>query len=445
MSSKDRIRILFLAANPTLSEPLSLGEEEREIRQKINASGQRDRFTIERRSAVRFEDLLQVLNEYRPHVVHFSGHGVGSEGLVLHADQNRPQLVSSTALRRVFTALRDEIRLVFLNACDSEEQAAAIVASIDFVIGMSAGINDRPARAFAATFYQALGYGRSVRNAFDQGLSVLEVYDNDESTKPRLLCRDGLDPAEAYLLSKADAPESSPPPDNQNPDVVNDSGTLLLLDDNFFTDVDLREDAELLHFFVPSSDAEAEARLRALRDHRADLVYAYGNDAGRGYVQEVSSKVVSGKRTWQLVIKSEQDDWNVLEDWGYNELSADEIAVIRARRILFDEKLPSRGLDTLLEALVQGGGSRSRVEVKQSVLPAALHRLRDQSSHFALRAARLLVIAQLKLSKTIEHVHELTLGPRDETHLHVRFRGERRSLYSNEPPSTISLEGRCPV
>jgi hypothetical protein len=48
-----------------------------------------------------------------------------------------------------------------LNACDSAPQAEAIVSVIDCAVGMSDEIDDSAAIAFAAAFYEALGYGRS--------------------------------------------------------------------------------------------------------------------------------------------------------------------------------------------------------------------------------------------------------------------------------------------
>ena len=46
-------------------------------------------------------------------------------------------LVSSAALADLFKVLKDNIRVVVLNACYSEEQAQAIVEEIDFVVGMA--------------------------------------------------------------------------------------------------------------------------------------------------------------------------------------------------------------------------------------------------------------------------------------------------------------------
>jgi len=76
--------ILFLAANPSGTDPRALDREARSIRAELRRSGYRDRFEFETRWAVEPLDLLRELRELRPAVVHFSGRG-GPDGLVFQA------------------------------------------------------------------------------------------------------------------------------------------------------------------------------------------------------------------------------------------------------------------------------------------------------------------------------------------------------------------------
>jgi hypothetical protein len=77
-----KIKVLFLAANPTSSSRLAIDEEMHAIEQKVRASEHRDALVFQSAWAVRPDDLLQLLNQHQPHVVHFSGHG-SSKGLSL--------------------------------------------------------------------------------------------------------------------------------------------------------------------------------------------------------------------------------------------------------------------------------------------------------------------------------------------------------------------------
>jgi hypothetical protein len=192
--------VLLFSANPDGVTPLALEEECREIDQKIRAADYREELQLITKWAVRPDDLLQYLNQYRPHVVHFSGHGSNTEEIILLDAKRQPKPVSKAALKQLFSTLKDNIRVVVLNACFSRPQAEAIAEVIDCAIGMRKAISDEAAIVFAATFYRALGFGRSIKEAFDQGRTALMLYGLPEEETPELLVRTGVDPANIFLV-----------------------------------------------------------------------------------------------------------------------------------------------------------------------------------------------------------------------------------------------------
>ena len=153
------VKCLFLAANPSGTQRLSLDREIREITAKIRASEYRDALQLVSEWAVRPDDLLQALNVHKPQIVHFSGHGTTAGEIVLVDDSGAPKPVSAAALKALFTTLKDNVRLVILNACYAEIQARAITEVIDCAIGMGTAISDDAAITFIASFYRALGFG----------------------------------------------------------------------------------------------------------------------------------------------------------------------------------------------------------------------------------------------------------------------------------------------
>jgi hypothetical protein len=192
--------VLLFAANPNGVTRLALEEECREIDQKIRVADYREELQLITKWAVRPDDLLQYLNQYRPHVVHFSGHGSNTEEIILLDAKRQPKPVSKAALKQLFSTLKDNIRVVVLNACFSRPQAEAIAEVIDCAIGMRKAISDEAAIAFAATFYRALGFGRSIKEAFDQGRTALMLDGLPEEETPELLVRAGVDPANIFLV-----------------------------------------------------------------------------------------------------------------------------------------------------------------------------------------------------------------------------------------------------
>ncbi|MEV4517218.1 CHAT domain-containing protein [Dactylosporangium sp. NPDC049525] len=189
-----RIRILWLAANPLSTARLALDEEAREVTEKLRLARDREVFELITRWAVRPADLLQHLNEHRPHVVHFSGHGDSTGMIALSAGEGNSRPVTTAALAEMFRIVRNEVRIVVLNACYSDIQAQAIGQHIDHVVGMRRPIDDRSAAIFAAAFYSALGFGRSVHEAFEQGKTALMLHDMPDHDVPNLLTRAGADP-----------------------------------------------------------------------------------------------------------------------------------------------------------------------------------------------------------------------------------------------------------
>jgi hypothetical protein len=100
---------------------------------------------------------------------------------------------------------------VVLNACYSEPQAQAISSHIDCVIGMPDAIGDAASLNFAASFYQALAYGRDVQTAFDLGCNRIDLQGLDEPSKPRLLAERG-DPRQVVFVALPQTPASPPAP-----------------------------------------------------------------------------------------------------------------------------------------------------------------------------------------------------------------------------------------
>ncbi len=180
------IKILFLAANPKDTGKLRLDEEIRGIDQALREAEFRDKFKIEQHWAVRVADLQGYFLRHRPDIVHFSGHGSVSSEIILEDNNGSSQPVSSHALSQLFSVLKDNIRCVVLNACYSEQQAQAIANHINCVVGMSNAIGDNAAISFATAFYQALGYGRDVKTAFDLGCGRIDLEGLEEHNKPKL-------------------------------------------------------------------------------------------------------------------------------------------------------------------------------------------------------------------------------------------------------------------
>jgi len=198
------IQVLFLAANPLDEDELRLDEEARSIHEMIRKSEHRDSVKLESRWAVRPLDALQAINEVEPTVVHFSGHGSDQDEIVFQNEQGNAKVVSLAAIVQMMKASSDRIRLVFFNSCYSRAQAEAVVEHVEAAIGMNDSIGDDAARVFASQFYSAIGFGKSVQTAFEQGKAALMLEDILEESIPELFVGDGVDATQLIIVQPND-------------------------------------------------------------------------------------------------------------------------------------------------------------------------------------------------------------------------------------------------
>jgi len=190
----EQIRILFLTANPESTTRLRLDEEVREIDEYLRTTKFRDKFDIKLGTAVRHRDLSGLLQSHQPHIVHFSGHG-GFEGIFVENDNKEAHLLAANGLQNLFRVLKDNIQCVILNACWSINQAQAIAQEIGCVIGMKQDISDHASISFSRGFYQAIGNGRNLNDAFELGKIEIDLANLGEEQIPLIETKIGTDPS----------------------------------------------------------------------------------------------------------------------------------------------------------------------------------------------------------------------------------------------------------
>ncbi len=192
---RKRRRILLIAANPADTSGLQLAKEFRKIKKIIKNAKESDLFDIEQTEATQFADLRCALLDYKPHIVHFSGHGV-EDGILLENEQGSTQTISTQVLTELIKLSNENntIECVILNACDSQASAEAISEHVKYAIGMNAPVGDQAAISFAIGFYDTIvknfGYKKAYQfgknefnSATDQNQRGCNFPQSDEETK----------------------------------------------------------------------------------------------------------------------------------------------------------------------------------------------------------------------------------------------------------------------
>lgn len=210
----------------------------------------------------------------------------------------------------------------------------------------------------------------------------------------------------------------------------------------------VEERGERLEAVVMPQNGEDAAFLRDLKSawgQRRTWI-AYGNTAHPAVVEAADHSHHAAGDRYKLVLTLEADHQGNFNEVGTTGKSVDDIAELRARRILLDERPPPElarwgTVDNTLEMLVRGLGSGPGLTA--SPLPDLYQELRGRGFEYLLDAARLVAILELRRTGTAEHILELELRPEGADSIHVHFRGRRRKVYTNKPAAEISIDGIC--
>ncbi|MBR8840052.1 MAG: CHAT domain-containing protein [Stigonema ocellatum SAG 48.90 = DSM 106950] len=184
MSSDIPVKILFLAADPSDASRLRLGQELRDIKERLRIAQVLGNYQLEQRESVRVGDITEAIFDFKPNIIHFSGHGTSQGELCFEDEVGKVQLVEPNALANLFKLLAKQVNCVVLNACYSELQAKAIAKHIQIVIGMNDAIGDQAAIAFAVGFYKALAANHSLAEAYEFGCVEIQLKGIPEHLKP---------------------------------------------------------------------------------------------------------------------------------------------------------------------------------------------------------------------------------------------------------------------
>ena len=194
----EEIRILFLSANPWTTGRILVDEEAREIFERIQEGPYRDRFELHKHTATRAVDLQRLLLFHKPHIVHFSGHGSKKHKIILGGAPGRGKTIDQQGLVEVLGLYNHHLRLVLLNACFTKTQARSLAKVIDYSVGTGKGIGDRGSVAFAGAFYRALGFGKSIREAFDSAQAELGLTKMPRTQGIELFVREGINEKDSF-------------------------------------------------------------------------------------------------------------------------------------------------------------------------------------------------------------------------------------------------------
>ncbi|WP_434724681.1 CHAT domain-containing protein [Mesorhizobium sp. RIZ17] len=190
------LRVAFLGTNPESSRPLRTDIEARNLARALKATTNRDSIEIRYVPAAEWADLLATMNEFKPHIVHFSGHG-GDQGVLFDNESVYDDggiEIDYKLLNSFIGATGSKPDLLVLNACDTVKGARIFLKTVKAVVAMSSNIDDLAATYFSRFMYVALAEGQSLSKSVAQGKLALAAMRLPDASLPTLIHSADIDP-----------------------------------------------------------------------------------------------------------------------------------------------------------------------------------------------------------------------------------------------------------
>lgn len=179
------VRLLFVSSCPLHRQHLTIDQELRQIHKQLD-----DRFDAKITPAATFADLRKALRKHKPQILHIACHGTPDGALVFSTEQNAEDLIAADTFVELLAILKNDLRLVILNVCDSAEIINKLAPKIDLLISMRGQIIDTEAVGFSSVLYEGLAGGDTVEQAFALALNDMR-HNKADADIPTLTPPDG--------------------------------------------------------------------------------------------------------------------------------------------------------------------------------------------------------------------------------------------------------------
>jgi hypothetical protein len=199
-----KLKVLYLTAAPGAQGPIRTDAEFRKVQHAIRGSKFRDKIELIASPAADAKSILDGINDYRPQIVHFSGHG-GRKSIWLDDGKVKNSIGQSMEfglLAGVLGATSSPPTLLVLNACETTVGAEILLSAVKAVVAMSDSISDEAAATFAEQFYAAIASAQPVSIALAQGKIAMKTAKLKDANLPHIIVRKDVDSKKLTLIKR---------------------------------------------------------------------------------------------------------------------------------------------------------------------------------------------------------------------------------------------------
>jgi CheY-like chemotaxis protein len=169
--------ILYLASSPKDQKSLSLGTEQRRIRDTIRMSTNRNSFNFNAETGGTFDNFTRNLITKPPTILHLSGHG-DEEGFAMEDALGFTRYIPFDSIEYLLKQVAPNTQCVILSACYSSNQAQKASANNIYSIGINGIDYTNVTENFSVGFYQGVCEKKSIEEAFKIGIAHASTAEN---------------------------------------------------------------------------------------------------------------------------------------------------------------------------------------------------------------------------------------------------------------------------
>ena len=191
-----KLTILFVGVdNGSAKDPdLNLKAEYKNIEQAYRESDifrcTPPRVDIRRLYFSNWNEVMMEIRKEQPTILHFGCHARQGSGFELFRETVKPRQIldaisSWNRDARGRTPPRPDIRLIVLNACESDIHALDLTACVDFAIGHQRPVFDKDAAEFSLVIYDSIFDGATLLDSFHMAKGCADGYSLGGQRDPR--------------------------------------------------------------------------------------------------------------------------------------------------------------------------------------------------------------------------------------------------------------------
>lgn len=171
------LRVLILSAEPHDLTDAAASVEVAAIQNGLAELIQSGALAVDVLRGARLDSVMARLTDYKPHLVHFVGHGSRRGqfcGLFMEKRDGTGQLVTADQVRELFQRPQT-VRAVVLTACDSDGVAYQLARQGMAAVGMRLPVGNKGAVHFSRSLYEILAAGAALDEAVNQARATVRT------------------------------------------------------------------------------------------------------------------------------------------------------------------------------------------------------------------------------------------------------------------------------